>query len=627
MPVAFFSLRGTIFRAFFYLALGISFQSAEAVPSALSPARVEEIAGWLPPQPGSPAPSFDHRAVWDKLAENEGFRKKVVERAGRMLTEPVPAVTDAQWDEALRTKDRKYDKVLDLRRFRLATFMLAEGMENQGRFLPAILKEIETICAERSWIIPAHAEFTGSNDLGSAMTAWSLATARAMLGDRMPDAQRQVVKDQIVRRVIAPYLEQIRDPSKKPDWWRYDGNNWNAVVHAGIVGAALAVLDSPRERAEVLAATELEVPIYLTGFPADGYSHEGMGYWKYGFGHYILLAETVYAATGGRLDFLQNPAARKIAEFPLRFEIAPGIYPAFADCPLNDEPPSWLFDILGTRFGIGAPSSRTLALDGTFFNMLYAWGVNLGFDTPPAASGPRTPALRDWFEESQIFVARSAPGTAPALGVAIKGGNNGLPHSHNDLGQFVITLNGKLVLTDPGVTEYNALTMGPRRYENQVINSYGHAVPVINGKLQGNGPAFRAQVVETAFTDQADRVTLSLRGGYNLFALDTLTRTLTFDREAPFVTVTDRMTADRPLMFATALTTYGEVKEESPGVWIITKDGQSLRVRIDAGGEAFSVLPETLTDKSRAGVVKRLGIALDQPVQKVIVTTTITPVL
>ena len=165
--------------------------SAKSEPAGEQPGnRVEEIAAMLAPQPKSFAPSFDNRAAWDKLAAQEEFRKGTIKKAEWFLDQPIPVVTDAQWDEAIKTRDRKYDNVLDIRRNRLAVFVLAEGMENKGRFVPAILKEIETICGERSWIMPSHQSFTGDNDLGSAMTSWSLATAIGMLGDRMSEAQR-----------------------------------------------------------------------------------------------------------------------------------------------------------------------------------------------------------------------------------------------------------------------------------------------------------------------------------------------------------------------------------------------------------------------------------------------------
>ncbi len=128
---------------------------------------------------------------------------------------------------------------VDLRRFRLVTFVIAEGMENQGRFLPFIENEIAAICGETSWILSGHVKFTnGRNDLGTAMTAWNLATAATMLGDRLPAATRQAVRDAVRTRVVAPYLDAIRGKTK-PEWWSTDPNNWNAVVHGGVVGAAV----------------------------------------------------------------------------------------------------------------------------------------------------------------------------------------------------------------------------------------------------------------------------------------------------------------------------------------------------------------------------------------------------
>ncbi|NIL99270.1 MAG: hypothetical protein GTO62_19765, partial [Planctomycetales bacterium] len=53
------------------------------------------------------------------------------------------------------------------------------------------------------------------------------------------------------------------------------------------------------------------------------------GYWNYGFGHYLMLAETIWQATGGKVDLLAEPKIEQIALFGRRMEILPGVYPAF----------------------------------------------------------------------------------------------------------------------------------------------------------------------------------------------------------------------------------------------------------------------------------------------------------
>lgn len=601
--------------------------SPTPAPVVLDPKRVDEIAAMLPAKPKGFAPSFDNRALWERFAAADpAARDKTFKRAEYMLGQPIPMFTQAEYEQAARVGDRSINNRVDARRFRLMHFMLAEGMENQGRFVPAILKEIDAICSEQSWVIAAHQKFTVTSDLGSAMTAWSMATALGMLGERMPAEKQKRVKELVLARLVTPYLEQTRNPSLKQDWWRTNGNNWNPVVHAGVAGAALALLDSPRERAEVIAATEKEVSFYLEGFSKDGYSQEGLGYWVYGFGHFILLGEAVYQATGGKVDLLQSPLAARMARFPERFELAPGIYPAYSDSPLDQQPPGWLSDILSARYGIGRSAARSYYLDGTFCNMLYAWGVNLGFDAAASAPAKSEPAraLYTWFDEAQILVSRPAPGGA-GLAVSLKGGNNGVSHSHNDLGQFVVAMNGKLMVTDPGSPVYDALVFSDRRYESQVINSYGHSVPVIDGKLQGTGSAFGARVAASAFTDDRASVTLDLRGGYDLFALNELTRKLEHDRKAGCVTISDHMTADKPVTFETALSTYADAREEAPGVWILTKDGESVRVEVSANGAPFAVTKGTLNYKSRTGDVTRLGIRLNAPAAESTVTVKITP--
>ena len=51
---------------------------------------------------------------------------------------------------------------------------------------------------------------------------------------------------------------------------------------------------------------ELSNPHFIGGFTDDGYCSEGMGYWNYGFGHYIMMGLAVRAATKGKLDIFQD---------------------------------------------------------------------------------------------------------------------------------------------------------------------------------------------------------------------------------------------------------------------------------------------------------------------------------
>ncbi|CAM3018572.1 heparinase II/III domain-containing protein [Rariglobus hedericola] len=618
----------------------VSTTSAASTPSsgaksanALTPdpARVKEIASCLPAKPKGLGPTLADRAIWDALKSDPATSEKNIARAVRFMNEPIPAITAEAYQASVQSGDRKIDNVTSQRRFRLTTLVIAEGMENQGRFIPAIEKEVAAICDEPTWILSGHVQFTfGRNDLGTAMTAWNLAAVDTMLGDKLSAGLRKTIRDRVRERLFVHYLAEIRGETK-PEWWAIDPNNWNSVVHGGIVGAALALNDSVEERAEIIAAAELGTQFYIKGFPADGYSPEGMGYWKYGFGHYVLMSEAVLVATKGKVNFYDRDNIRLVAQFPRRFEMQAGLYPAYGDAQLAEVPSSWLFHIIDRRYGLNDGSVRAFYPDPTYSAFLYSYGAILSFDAKAAPvtgkSSVSLPdhALRDWFEQSQIYVGRQSAGPA-GISVSFKGSNNGVSHGHNDLGTFVVATGGEPVITDPGVPIYNARTMGPNAFDYQVKSSYGHSVPFVAGQPQKRGSQYAATVKERKFTDSFDSVTLDLTAGYGLPSLKELTRRFDYSRQGKggFM-ITDRVVFTSPQVFGTALTTYGEAREEKPGVWLITYKGQSLRAEIATTGNApFTVTNEVLKDESREGKVRRLGINLSSPVSEATITIKIT---
>jgi hypothetical protein len=91
------------------------------------------------------------------------------------------------------------------------------------------------------------------------------------------------------------------------------------------------------------------------------------------------------------------------------------------------------------------------------------------------------------------------PAGAPVV-LAVKAGHNGENHNQNDVGSFLVHVDGENLLTDPGRGLYSRAYFGPQRYENIFANSYGHSVPRIGGQLQAAGHEFGGELlgVETA---------------------------------------------------------------------------------------------------------------------------------
>src|SRR5207244_11495456 len=122
---------------------------------------------------------------------------------------------------------------------------------------------------------------------------------------------------------------------------------------AGVTGTPLAQIEDRRQRAEQGAAAERYWRNFLRCFTPDGYWSEALGYWNYGFGHYVLLGETIHQATGGGLDLLALPEVKAPATFGARIQIIGGVSPAFADCAVSARPSAPLLWFLNRRFGLG----------------------------------------------------------------------------------------------------------------------------------------------------------------------------------------------------------------------------------------------------------------------------------
>ena len=98
-----------------------------------------------------------------------------------------------------------------------------------------------------------------------------------------------------------------------------------------------------------------------------------------------------------------------------------------------------------------------------------------------------------------VCAARGA-GRLP-LALAAKGGHNGESHNHNDLGSYVVTVDGVIVMVDPGSEVYTQRTFSDRRDESDACNSFGHPVPVVAGSLQRVGRDAQTRTVATRFAD------------------------------------------------------------------------------------------------------------------------------
>jgi hypothetical protein len=611
--------------------------TAPATPRDAFPAipagRLDELAALLPAGVRGLGDPITRRERWDELATLPSAAG-ILKAATAYLDSPPPEVPDELYLEFSRSGNRDtYQRPYGQRTGRIAALVLAECLENQGRFLAASERDVLALCDERSWTMPAHdaslTNFKGTHltiDLGSSHRAWLLATADWLLGERLTPALRARIRAECRRRVLDVYLAAVRAGATRGNWWMTTTNNWNAVCTAGLVGTALALADDPRERAEVLAAMEISNPFFISGFTDDGYCSEGMGYWDYGFGHFLLLGDMVLKATDGRLNlFGDDPKLLRIGAFPTNLMIQPGLAPAFADCGVNPRPSSAALALIHRHLPAAMPTPvrwDPLA-GGPLYVGVFAFDADTFAIAQAEGEAPPLP-LRTWFDQAGILVSRSTPGSTPAFGAAFKGGHNAEHHNHNDVGSYIIALEGHAYLLDPGGEVYTRRTFSSQRYESPVLNSYGHPVPVVAGKLQSPGAKARGEVLAAEFSEAVDRLVLSLKSCYEVPALERLERSFEFRRSEGIMVIEDRVTLASPQTFGTAMITLDRVHRRAADTFVVYDVQRALQVTVEAEGGAWDFTLEQIENTGRASP-RRLGFTFTTPVSEARLRFTVRP--
>ncbi len=559
--------------------------------------RTAEIAAMLPEHPAAAGAPVSDREAWKKFAGGAG---ELLAEADKLLGEPIPETPDRLYLIYSQKGTRgEYEKPHKARLRRLSVFAQAEGATDAGKYLPALQAELAAILAEKTWTLPAfdrklenlHGKICDV-DLGASMRGATVATALSWFGDRLPEELRKAGHAELRRRIFAPYLERIRWKESPLCAWVMVTHNWNAACHAGVVVAALAALPDRTERAEILAGAETYLPRYLSGFTPDGFSGEGVVYWNFGFGNYAILAENVLRATAGQMDFYHPAIVAKVAAFPENFELSHGLFPGIADSPLNPTPFPWLRRLCHER--LFAPEPDLSPPSPPLASLQLSEAAVVAFPLLPRQNGKSVPLtldpLRGWFPDAGVLVTRPAPGSVRSLAAAFIGGNNSDNHNHNDIGQFAVALGGRMPLVDPGGEQYTSATFSSRRYDSAMLNSLGHSVPVVAGRLQREGKEANARVIEKQFTPERDTLTLDLASAYEVPSLQKLHRVYVLDRAGSgTVEVTDHFQFSRPESFEVAVITYGRVVREADDTLRITDGDVSIRVHFSAEGTPLDI--------------------------------------
>ena len=264
--------------------------------------------------------------------------------------------------------------------------------------------------------------------------------------------------------------------------------NW-ASVCGGVIGGTLLYL-FPEEFQEHKARILKTLSCYIYGFTEDGFCLEGPSYWLYGFTAYSVFADLLYKFTDGEEDLFRDNKVRAIASYGEKCLLKGNTSLSFSDADEKFRMDFSLQHFLESRLPdtISAMDGSQLCLYEANTKWMNYYRAILWQNDSAETSSHKTSEIYSPFA-NQLIINKDL------YSFAIKGGNNAEPHNHNDLGSFIFSDKDGQVFCDLGAGRYTKDYFDEtKRYGIFCNSSLSHSVPLIDGKPQGAGKNFYAEL-------------------------------------------------------------------------------------------------------------------------------------
>jgi hypothetical protein len=531
-------------------------------------ARLAHVKGQVDPYlPGPPA--LD-RAAWVGLADD--LKNEVVGSGEAALEEDWAALPATLYLDYTRNGNRvNFEAAYFARRRKLNALVLAECVESQDRFIDAITDGLWLLCEESGWQLPAHNSHIRGGprqplpdperpviDLFAAETGALLAVAVSLLEPALEKAAPGLVDRidrEIDRRIVRPYLT-------KHFWWMGNGdepmNNWTVWCTQNVLWTTLAQSRDQQALHAIIIKAAGSIDDFLKDYGEDGACEEGALYYRHAALCLFNALETLSAVAPDAFTPLWHEAKiRNMADYILNAHIAGRHYFNFADCASVCAPCGARELLFGLRTGSEALAAFASADWAAGGDRIIRDEINLAYRLQAlfsakelAANAGTMPEKPDIFYPSiGLFIARDS-----RFALAVKAGDNGDSHNHNDTGSFIIYKNGLPLLIDIGVGSYTAKTFSPRRYEIWTMQSAYHNLPTFAGVMQQDGSAFAASDVVVSLGETEASISMDIAGAYPPEAhLRSYRRQVRLIKE-DHIEIVDRFAGEKPaelsLMFA-----------------------------------------------------------------------------
>lgn len=489
----------------------------------------------MPFTPYALYPSATDRKAWSLL--DEEWKNASVALGEKYLHFSYPSLSASDFMDFTRTGNRvRYENKFFAKRHALNALVLAECVENKGRFMDDIINGIFSICEESAWQLPPHNTYIRDTpqlplpdslapvlDLFACETGAILATVSYLLSDKLEQVSpfiRKRIGHELAQRIYDPYCNQHF-------WWMGNGeepmNNWTVWCTQNVLLSVFLLNTDNSLKSAVIQKACKSVDFFLDEYGEDGCCDEGAQYYRHAGLCLFNTIELLNAVTNDAFIHLyDNTKIRNIAAYILNVHIDDKYYINFADCsPVAGRCSvrEYLFAkrcdntdmaaFCAADFMAGMPDTLTLPSENNLYYRLQNAFTITEIKNAASSHNGNIPHPDLYYQSVGLFLVRD-----DSLCLGVKAGDNADSHNHNDTGSFTVYKNGKPLFIDIGVESYTQKTFSPKRYEIWTMQSAYHNLPTINGYMQKDGASYRAKDVSYRLSGSVCEISMDIATAY-----------------------------------------------------------------------------------------------------------------
>ena len=471
-------------------------------------------------------------AEWNEKVP-DSVLKHVIKEAESELKfkfEPISASVALTY---VRSGDRlEHANISFAKRAVLLKFILAESIENKGRFMEPIVNGLWSICEESFWGVPAHISNTGLPDVDHPVVELFSAETAALMGltdyflgeklDKINPLLRKRIYSETNKRIFEPMLTK----SGGYGWMSKTNpvNNWNPWIMSNWIMSTLLLEKDKNRRASMIHKSMIGLDSYINSLGDEGGCDEGPSYWFAAGGSTYDCLEMLNFATKGLVNIYSEPLIKKMGAYIYKTHIGGKYFVDFSDA----DPQVVADGLLIYRFGNAIQDENLLSMGQwayhTYNYEQYSFKLNrenfykprfvqnlLTIKSLPAYNNIYHQPSDIWVSDVQVMNSRTKDG----LYLATHAGHNAESHNHNDVGDFIVYANNEPIVIDAGRGNYTARTFSSHRYELWFTRSDYHNLPIINGKVQLAGRKYQSSNVNYVNNEKESALFMNIAPAYD----------------------------------------------------------------------------------------------------------------